>query len=101
MPCCVLALLALFGPRLIIVGIWLFNQDYLNRVFDNFIVPLLGFILLPWTTLAYAFAFNTYPGAQFAGLDGTGLIILIAGFVIDLISYGGSGYGNRSRFSRA
>jgi len=32
--------------------LWLFS-DLLSRAFDDWIVPLLGFFLLPWTTLAY------------------------------------------------
>jgi hypothetical protein len=47
------ALLALFSPRLALFAIWIFS-DLLSRAFDDWIVPLLGFFLLPWTTLAYA-----------------------------------------------
>lgn len=97
MPCCALALLAIFGPRLILVLIWIFNQPYLNRVFDNLIVPLLGFLFLPWTTLAYAFAFNSFRGTTLFGLDTVGTIVLVIGFLIDIGSYGGGGYGNRNR----
>jgi len=95
MPCCVLALLALLGPRVILVLIWVFNNPYLTRAVDNFIIQLLGVIFLPWTLLAYAFAFNTFPGGTFAGLDTLGALIVIIGLLLDLGSYGG-GYRNRS-----
>lgn len=100
MPCCVIALLALFGPRLILVGIWLFNNAYLSvGAANNFLLQCLGFIFLPWTLLAYVFSLNTFGAGQFAGLEGTGLVITLVGFIIDLASYGGSGYGNRDRIS--
>jgi hypothetical protein len=50
---CLLALLALISPRLALFFIWLFS-NLLSRAFDSWVVPLLGFFLLPWTTLAYA-----------------------------------------------
>ena len=50
---CLVALLALFSPRLALLAIWLFS-NLLSRAFDSWLVPLLGFFLLPWTTLAYA-----------------------------------------------
>ena len=50
---CFVALLALLSPRLALFGVWIFS-DLLSRAFDSWIVPVLGFFLLPWTTLAYA-----------------------------------------------
>ncbi len=97
MPCCIIALLALFGPRLILFGIWLFNNPYLQRATDNFFIQCLGFLFLPWTLLAYVFAINTFTAGPYMGLDTTGLIIVILGLVLDILSYGGSGYGNRDR----
>lgn len=90
--CCAGAILLFFGPRVLLAVMWLFNNNYLNRAYDNFIVPLLGFVFLPWTTLAYAFAVNT-----FGGLSGLGLIVVIVALLVDLASYGGSAYGNRRR----
>lgn len=100
MPCCVLALLAFLGPRFVLLMVWIFNNAYLSRAFDTFIVPCLGFIFLPWTTIAYVFAFNTFRGNQALGLDTTGLILVIVGLVLDILAYSGSGYGNRERFRR-
>ena len=50
---CLVVLLAFISPRLALFGIFLFS-DLLSRAFDSWFVPLLGFFLLPWTTLAYA-----------------------------------------------
>jgi hypothetical protein len=52
MPCLAL-ILALISPRLALVGLWLFS-DVLSRAFGSWLLPFIGFFLLPWTTLAYA-----------------------------------------------
>jgi hypothetical protein len=43
-----------FLARLWLVGLWIFS-DLLGDAFDGWVVPVLGFVLLPWTTLTYAF----------------------------------------------
>ena len=97
MPCCILAVLAFLGPRLVLLGIWLFNNQYMSRAVDSFILQCLGFIFLPWMLLAYIFSINTFGAGPYLGLDTTGLIVVILGLVLDILSYGGSGYGNRNR----
>jgi len=90
MPCLVV-LLALISPRLALFAIWLFS-DILSRSFDSWIVPLLGFFVLPWTTLAYA-------GLWSAGtnkVDGFEWFIVALAFLVDLGSYVG---GNARRLS--
>ena len=88
--CCVLVLLALVGPRFVLFLLWLLT-DYLSRAFDNFLLPLVGFVFLPWTTLAYAFAQN-----DLGGLNGLGLLVLVLGLLIDLGTLGG---GARRRYA--
>ena len=41
-----------FMARLWLLGFWIF-WDRLRDAFDGWVIPLVGFILLPWTTLAY------------------------------------------------
>ena len=48
---CLVALAAFVSPRLAIFLIWLFG-DRMSIAFDSFWWGLLGFIFLPWTTLA-------------------------------------------------
>ena len=86
--CCVLLVLALVGPRLALVLLWLFS-DYLSRAYDSFVLPFLGFLFLPWTTIAFAIAQNA-----FGGLNGLGLLIVIVGFLGDIGVIGG---GARNR----
>jgi hypothetical protein len=86
--CCVLVALAFFGPRVTLFLLWLLT-DYLTRAFDSFVIPLFGFLFLPWTTLAYAFAQNSL-----GGLHDLGLLVVIVGVVADIGVFGG---GSRAR----
>jgi hypothetical protein len=56
-PCLVL-LLAFLSPRLAIIITWLFS-NVMERAYDGFIVPILLFLFLPWTMLAYAWMYNS------------------------------------------
>ncbi|WP_037501101.1 hypothetical protein [Solirubrobacter soli] len=42
-----------FWPRLFILGFWIFS-DTIGNAFSGWVVIILGFLLLPWTTLLYA-----------------------------------------------
>ena len=88
--CCVLILLAFFTPRIVLFILWLFT-NYLSRAYDAFLLPFLGFLFLPATTLAYAIAQN-----EFGGLSGVGLIVLLIGFAVDVGLLGG-GASRRAR----
>lgn len=81
MPCLV-ALLALLSPRLALVALWLFS-DLLGDAYESWLVPLLGFFLLPWTTLAYAVMWAA--GAD--RVSGFEWFIVVLAFLIDLSSY--------------
>jgi hypothetical protein len=86
---CLFALLAAGAPRLALILMWLFTP-WVGRTFDSFIVPLLGFIFLPLTTVIYVLV---SPG----GLSGFDWLLLIVGVLIDLGSYGGGAYGRQRR----
>ena len=92
--CCLLAILAVLGPRVAILVWWLADQVRWSQAFDSFLVALLGFIFLPWVTLAYVLVF---PG----GVEGFDWIWLGLALLLDLSSWFGGGYTNRSRISRA
>jgi hypothetical protein len=65
--------------------LWLFS-DLLGRAFEDWFVPLLGFFLLPWTTLAYAVMWSSSDG-----VIGFEWFIVILAFVFDLGSYAKGG----------
>jgi hypothetical protein len=56
-------------------------------------VPLLGFFLLPWTTLAYAVMW-----ASSDGVNGFEWFIVVLGFLIDVGAFAG---GDRRRRATA
>ena len=83
MPCLVL-LLAFISPRLALVAVWL-GSDWLSRAFDGVLLPLLGFFLLPWTTLAYAGLWQ-YGTDEVAGFEWALVALAV---LVDLGSIGG------------
>ena len=88
MPCLVL-LLAFLSPRLAIVITWLFS-NVMERAYDGFLVPILGFLFLPWTTLAYTVMWDV-GSHRVAGFE---WFIVILAFLADLGAYAG---GRRAR----
>ena len=86
---CLLALFALISPRLAIVVLALFS-DVLSDAFDSWVLPLLGFFLLPWATLTYAWMWASGTNE----VSGFEWFIVILAFLLDLSSYAG---GQHSR----
>ena len=83
---CIAVLLALISPRLALFAIWLFS-DLLGRAYEEWWLPLLGFFVLPWTTLAYALMW----GAGTNEVTGFEWFIVVLAFFIDLSSWSQSG----------
>ena len=79
---CFVALFALISPRLALIVVWLFT-NWLDRAYDEWVVPFIGFFLLPWTTLAYA-AMWVSGGREVTGFE---WFIVILAFLADLSSY--------------
>jgi hypothetical protein len=86
MPC-LIVLLLLGLPRVVLMLMWLFSSPYLSRAFAGHanIVPFLGFLFLPFTTLAYTWSQNTYGAVQ-----GLGLAAIVVGLLLDLGLIGAS-----------
>jgi hypothetical protein len=91
MPC-LLAIVVLAFPRIVLVLMWLFS-NILDRAYHGLVIPLLGFIFLPITTIVYAWmATNGMPMAGF------NLVILVIAVLLDAGSHGsGAGYYRRRR----
>jgi len=87
-------LFALFGglfPRLALLILWVARPALVDAAFNTFILPLLGIIFLPFTTLIYVIVY--IPGV---GLTGLGLFWVILALLLD-ISHWGASYTQRSR----
>ena len=87
---CFLALLALISPRLVLVLLWLFD-DVLSRAYDSWIIPLIGFFILPWTTLSYVAFWDWGSGRHVTGVE---WLFVFFFFLLDLGSWFN---GNRAR----
>ena len=88
MPCLLLIVFLAF-PRLVLAALFFFST-YLERAYHGLLLPLLGFLFLPLTTLTYAWMMNSR-----RPVEGANLLILLLAAVIDAGGLGG-GY-HRSR----
>jgi hypothetical protein len=87
MPCLAVVLAAI-SPRLALFVMWLFS-GILGRAFDSWLLALLGFFLLPWTTLAYAVVWDIGSHA----VTGIEWFFVVLAFLVDVGSYGGTARG--------
>jgi hypothetical protein len=86
---CLFAVLAGFFPRIGLVCLWLFTNE-VDQAYDTFIVPLLGLIFLPLTTLVYALAWSPV-----GGVEGIEWLFVALALVLDLSAYGGGARARR------
>jgi hypothetical protein len=93
---CFVALAAFLSPRLAIFFVWIFDNDRMSAAFSSFWIALLGFIFLPWTTLAWAVAY-----APVRGVTGFGWFLVGFAFVCDIMTHVGSAQARRNRSAQA
>jgi hypothetical protein len=67
------------------------TSNYLQRAYHDLLLPILGFIFLPLTTLVYAWLVNTH-----RPIDGINLAYMILAVLIDAGALGGGAH-RRSR----
>ena len=91
MPCLLLILVLAF-PRVILALLFFFST-YLQRAYHGLLIPLLGFLFLPLTTLVYAWMVNNHQA-----IAGVNLLILVVAAVIDAGGLGGGEWHRRSRY---
>ena len=90
MPCFLVVAILAF-PRAALILMFLFTT-YLQRAYDGLLLPLLGFIFLPLTTVVYAWLVNSH-----RPLAGINLLFLILAVVIDAGGLSGGEYHRRRR----
>jgi len=90
--CCLFVLGGLLFPRVVLVVLFLLT-NYLQRAYHGLIVPFLGFLFLPLTTLAYAWMVNNH-----MRMEGLNLLILIVTVILDMGSLGGGEWHRRQRW---
>jgi hypothetical protein len=80
----VVGCLALLTPRFAILIVVLFS-DFIGRAYQTTLWPFLGFLFMPLTTLAYAWAINSR-----GSVEGLQLVVVVVAVLIDLGLVGGS-----------
>jgi len=92
MPCCAVLVILFLGPRVAILAMALFSS-YLGRAFGGgILLPMVGWLFLPWTTLAYAWAINSR--GEVAGLQA---IVVVVAVLVDLGVVGGGAAKRRNK----
>lgn len=83
---CLLGCIALLMPRILMVFIYLLT-DWFGRAYQTVIWPLLGFLFMPYTTLAYMAAMLNNDHV----LSGWWMALFIVAILVDVGHWGGSG----------
>jgi len=82
MPC-LLAILIVAFPRIAIVLLYFFTS-FFSGVYDTVLLPLLGFLFLPFALIVYAFLANMHQPH-----DTTFLVVMFIAVIVDLGLLGG------------
>lgn len=79
-------------PRVVLVLMFLLS-NYLERAYHGLVIPVVGFIFLPLTTIVYAWLVNSH-----LPIAGVNAIILIIAVIIDLGGWSGGEWHRRRRW---
>ena len=88
---CLVGCIALAAPRFAIVLVVIFS-NFIGRAYETIFWPFIGFLFMPLTTLAYAWAINTR--GSVAGLH---LAVVVLAVLMDLGLVGGGAASRRRR----
>jgi hypothetical protein len=90
---CLTAFVAMFS-RIALLTMWISRPVAWNATFSTAIVPCLGFLFLPFTTMVYAWLMM--PGTNgVTGIQGTDWLWLGLALFSDVASIASAGYANR------
>jgi|1186.fasta_scaffold37417_2 hypothetical protein len=68
--------------RLFILGFWIFDPEIMRRAFSSWLLPAIGFLLVPWTTFTYLWMW----GNSSDGVHGREWVLIAAGLVLDVVT---------------
>lgn len=91
MPC-LFAMMAGFFPRLATLLLWIARPNMVSNAFNGWLLPILGIIFLPFTTLMYIILMQGVGGLT--GLDWMWLILAV---LLDVMHYSSTAYSNRNQ----
>ena len=92
----ILVVIALAVPRVLLVIAFLMT-NWFGRAFETRLWPLLGFLFMPYATLAYIAAMLNNNHA----LTGGWLVLFIAAIVVDVTHWGTGGHSYNKKLHRA
>jgi hypothetical protein len=78
---CLAGLVIAFAPRVVLILAWIFSDRWPRVWGGDFILPLLGIIFLPYTTVMYMLVWSPL------GVVGADWIWIALGFLLDLIKW--------------
>jgi putative effector of murein hydrolase LrgA (UPF0299 family) len=84
--------LALLFPRVILIATWILSPAFINNAYSTWVLPALGLLFLPMTTLAYAWA-TTFEGGA---ISIAGVIVIALAVLYDLGAAGGGGQASNA-----
>jgi hypothetical protein len=90
---CLFLAMIIISPRLAMVFIWL-ASDWEARAFNGWLVPLLGIIFLPWTTVLYTVGYIASGDAAAPW----GIFGIILGLFLDIALHARSVTMGRARY---
>ena len=92
---CIYVLLALVTPRVFMFFIWILT-DWFGRAYETTLWPLLGFIFMPYTTLAYMAAMlqNSHR------VSGWWVVLVVVAVIADLSSSSEAGRHGKKRVKK-
>ncbi len=91
MPC-LIPILAIFFPRVVMAVIAIFT-NWFSLAFNTILWPVLGFLFMPYTTLAYMAAMLK----NHHTVNGGWLVLVVVAALVDLGGQGGSARRRRRR----
>lgn len=97
MGCCLLAAFGLLVPRVLLFFMWLLRGDWFAQSFHHWVWPVLGFLFMPYTTLAYMAGMLNNHGH----ISGGWLVLVIVAVLVDIGHWGGGQRSYRVRRGRA
>src|SRR5262249_17851401 len=79
-------------PRLITLFYWIARPTAWDAAFGGPVIPILGIVFLPFTTLMYVVLFT-----RGQGLSGLDIVVLLLAVLIDVFNWGAAAYSNKNR----
>jgi hypothetical protein len=78
---CLFAIIGAFAPRLALILLWIFTP-LVGKVFPGIVLPILGLIFVPFTTLFYVLVYHSL-----GPINLWGWLLVLVGFLLDMRNY--------------